>query len=768
MARTMINLLLGLSSFIPHGHCYLWKPGLVGLHITSDWLIALAYYSIPLILIYFVRKRQDIPYPSVFLLFSAFIIACGTMHLIDIWTLWHPTYWFSGSIKALTAGISVYTAMRLIALLPQALELPSPAQLTAANQDLEREIAERQRIEGMLRQQAERERLLGTITQHIHQSLDLEEILNTTVEEVQQLLQVDRVVVYRFQPNWNGKIIAESVSSSDFAISGETIYDPCFATHWQEPYRQGRISAIEDIYTHNIQSCHIDLLKRLKVRANLVLPILHEEKLWGLLVAHHCSAPRYWQTWEIDLLRQLMTPVNIAIQQSYLHQQVQQLNSQLEQQVQERTTQLQQSLEFEALLKRITDKVRDSLDENQILQTAVQELALGLKVDCCDVGLYDADKTTCSICNEYHTASQSRWGDGFNLADTAASNVHKQLFQGVISQFCLVTQEQEQAMQAQPITHEQPQIEQPEFAILTCPLVDNESILGNLRLFKSRARAFNEPEIRLAQQVANQCTIAVRQARLYQTAQGQVLELERLNRLKDDFLSTVSHELRTPMSNIKMAIQILEMELQPLGMMNEESGAVSRYFQILQDESEREIELINDLLDLSRLDAETEPLALATVDLKLWIPYVVEPFEVRTHNQQQQLDIKIPANLPLLTTDLAYFERLLTELLNNACKYTPPHETIAIAAWAEANRLHLSVSNTGVEIPTYELSRIFDKFYRIPSHDPWKHGGTGLGLALVKKLSERLGGTIDVESHSSRVTFMLELPVAIAASAKSK
>lgn len=244
MARTMINLLLGLSSFIPHGHCYLWKPGLVGLHITSDWLIALAYYSIPLILIYFVRKRQDIPYPSVFLLFSAFIIACGTMHLIDIWTLWHPTYWFSGSIKALTAGISVYTAMRLIALLPQALELPSPAQLTAANQDLEREIAERQRIEGMLRQQAERERLLGTITQHIHQSLDLEEILNTTVEEVQQLLQVDRVVVYRFQPNWNGKIIAESVSSSDFAISGETIYDPCFATHWQEPYRQGRISAI--------------------------------------------------------------------------------------------------------------------------------------------------------------------------------------------------------------------------------------------------------------------------------------------------------------------------------------------------------------------------------------------------------------------------------------------------------------------------------------------------------------------------------------------
>jgi len=758
----MVNLLFSFIPFIPHGHCYLWKPGLIGLHVGSDLLIALAYYSIPFILIYFVRKRQDVPYPWVFLLFSAFIVACGTIHLLEIWTLWHPIYWFAGSIKALTAGISVYTAIRLIPLVPAALALPSPSQLAAANQDLEREIAERQRIEGILRQQAERERLLGTITQHVHRSLNLEKILSTTVEEVQQLLQVDRVVVYRFQPDWNGKIIAESVSSVDFAISGQIIYDPCFATHWQESYRQGRISAIEDIYTHNIQSCHIDLLKSLKVRANLVLPILHEDALWGLLVAHHCSAPRCWQAWEIDLLRQLMTPVNIAIQQAHLHQQVQQLNSKLEQQVQERTAQLQQSLEFEALLKRITDKVRDSLDETQILQTAVQELALGLKVDCCDVGLYNTNKTTCSIYNEYQTTPLSCQGYECSLADTAVLNVHKQLFQGVTSQFCLV---QGQGIREQAIQR-QVQVEQSNFAILACPLVDNESILGNLRLFKSRAKAFSEPEIRLAQQVANQCTIAVRQARLYQTAQGQVAELERLNRLKDDFLSTVSHELRTPMSNIKMAIQILEMELQPLGVMNEASGAVSRYFQILQDESEREIELINDLLDLSRLDAETEPLALATVDLKLWIPYVVEPFEVRTHNQRQRLEVNIAVDLPLLTTDLAYFERLLTELLNNACKYTPPQETIAIAAWTEENRLQLTVSNTGVEIPTYELNRIFDKFYRIPSHDPWKHGGTGLGLALVKKLTERLGGTINVKSHSGHVMFMLELPIVITASAK--
>ncbi|HEY9612564.1 ATP-binding protein [Allocoleopsis sp.] len=135
---------MGLAAiFIPHGHCYLWKPGLVGLHIAADALIALAYYSIPLMLIYFVEKRRDVPFQWIFLLFGAFIVACGTTHVMEIWTLWHPTYWVSGFLKALTAGVSLYTAGTLVPLLPKALALPSPAQLEAANQSLQQEIRER-------------------------------------------------------------------------------------------------------------------------------------------------------------------------------------------------------------------------------------------------------------------------------------------------------------------------------------------------------------------------------------------------------------------------------------------------------------------------------------------------------------------------------------------------------------------------------------------------------------------------------------------------
>jgi len=139
------------SQFIPHGHCYLWKPGLVGLHIASDALIALAYYSIPVMLVYLVYKRRDVPFHWMFLMFGAFIIACGTTHVMEIWTLWHPTYWLSGFIKVITAIISLYTASELVPLLPKILALPSPAQLKAANLALEKEITERKQAEQHIR-----------------------------------------------------------------------------------------------------------------------------------------------------------------------------------------------------------------------------------------------------------------------------------------------------------------------------------------------------------------------------------------------------------------------------------------------------------------------------------------------------------------------------------------------------------------------------------------------------------------------------------------
>ncbi|MBW4682444.1 MAG: PAS domain S-box protein [Microcoleus vaginatus WJT46-NPBG5] len=183
------------------------------------------------------------------------------------------------------------------------------------------DITERRQAEESLRQQFLREHLVGTIAQRIRQSLDLEEVLNTAVAEVRQFLKTDRTVIYRFLPDWTGFVEVESVGEGWSQTLGANINDPCFGETHVELYKHNRIAAIEDIYTAELNQPHIDLLCQYQVRANLVVPILQGENLWGLLIAHHCNEPRRWKTTEIVLLKQLSVQLAIAIQQSTLFEQ---------------------------------------------------------------------------------------------------------------------------------------------------------------------------------------------------------------------------------------------------------------------------------------------------------------------------------------------------------------------------------------------------------------------------------------------------------------
>jgi len=131
--------------FMPHGYCYLWDPRIVWLHVISDGLITLSYYCIPVALVYLVRKRRDLPFNWVFWMFGLFILGCGTTHLMEIWTVWHASYLASGVIKAITAAVSVATALALVPLIPKAIALPSPRQVQSLNLQLESQIAERER-----------------------------------------------------------------------------------------------------------------------------------------------------------------------------------------------------------------------------------------------------------------------------------------------------------------------------------------------------------------------------------------------------------------------------------------------------------------------------------------------------------------------------------------------------------------------------------------------------------------------------------------------
>lgn len=121
---------------MPHGHCYLWTPELLWLNVISDSVIALAYLSIPITLIYFIHKRSDLPFNRMFAAFGVFILACGATHVLEIWTIWHPAYWLAGFIKAITAVASIVTAVLLVKLVPAALRIPSQRQLTLVNDEL--------------------------------------------------------------------------------------------------------------------------------------------------------------------------------------------------------------------------------------------------------------------------------------------------------------------------------------------------------------------------------------------------------------------------------------------------------------------------------------------------------------------------------------------------------------------------------------------------------------------------------------------------------
>jgi len=253
-----------------------------------------------------------------------------------------------------------------------------------------------------------------------------------------------------------------------------------------------------------------------------------------------------------------------------------------------------------------------------------------------------------------------------------------------------------------------------------------------------------------------------------QTEQSQLIEeLEKLHQLKDDFLSTVSHELRTPISNIKMAIQMLKAS--PNAVRSQ------RYLEILQAECAREIDLINNLLDLQRLEATSYPIFhTEAIFLQDWLPAIVEPFRSRIQECQQSLRINLRPDLPPLISDRASLERMFTELLNNACKYTAAAGEIVISIEQKSSSegstggkhspiltTIFTISNSA-EIPALDLPRIFEKFYRVPKADRWKQGGTGLGLALVQKLVEHLRGTIHVVSEEGWTTFTVQLAQSLA------
>jgi GAF domain-containing protein len=232
-----------------------------------------------------------------------------------------------------------------------------------------------QRIVQQQQQYNAREALLTSIAQRIQQKEDLHTTFQITVQELLPLFRVDRALLYHIK-DWETVELVAKATAPDWPLPAEDEHRTTWVMNSLQDWVEGSYYPVADVDQDDVTAAEQRLLRQLKVRSQIVVPIFLEERFWGLLALHQCTTPRHWRSSDIELLKKVVMQMTLALQQDDLCQQVGLLNADLETQVQERTTQLQKALDWEAMLKRITDKVRDSLDENQILQKAVQELAL--------------------------------------------------------------------------------------------------------------------------------------------------------------------------------------------------------------------------------------------------------------------------------------------------------------------------------------------------------------------------------------------------------
>ncbi|MEM7065163.1 MAG: GAF domain-containing protein [Cyanobacteria bacterium P01_B01_bin.77] len=233
-------------------------------------------------------------------------------------------------------------------------------------------------------QEVVREHLLTGLINNIRNSADIQPVLESTTRTIRHYLKTDRVAVFQFHPGSNhgsGEIIAENINANTISAKDIHIQDHCFGGSMAEAYRQGRFWAAADIYEQGLLPCHIDILSQFQVRANLVVPLLKKDQLWGLFCIHNCVGPRQWTQTEIAFVQRVAAQLNVALQQAdYIDQ------------VNEKNQQLEQIATQEQLITKITERLRQTTDLSKTLKITVRDIRHLLKAD--RVGLFQFDIAT--------------------------------------------------------------------------------------------------------------------------------------------------------------------------------------------------------------------------------------------------------------------------------------------------------------------------------------------------------------------------------------
>jgi len=548
----------------------------------------------------------------------------------------------------------------------------------------------RQEAEAALLQKSRKENLLWRITQGIRQSLDLNAVLNTAVTEIRQTLQTDRTAIYRFNPDWSGDFIFESVGEDWVKLIGSDIQKNCADTYLQEThggrFRNHENFVVNNIYSAELQPCHIELVEQFQAKSYAVFPIFLRENLWGLLAIYQNTAPRQWQSWEIELLEQIASQLSIAIQQSKLYRQLQ--------------LELQERKQAEATIREAERRWRSLLDN-------VQLIVVGL-----DIG------GNVNYVNPFFLKIT-----GYTHAEVLGKN----WFENFLPRS---NQQSIQVVFSEVLAHNY----HPYYQNFILTKYGEERFIAwnNTMLQDSEGNIIG--------------TISIGE---------DITERQKLEQIKNEFIGIVSHELRTPLAGIQMSLGLIKS-----GVYDKKPEKSRRMIEIALLDTNRLVNLVNDILDLERLDsgrAIVEKTVCKAADL---MQQAVDSTQALATQQRISL-IVTPTDAEVWATGDAIVQTL-TNLLSNAIKFSPADSTIHLSAENQTDFVLFQVSDRGRGIPADKLELIFGRFQQVDASDSREKGGTGLGLAICRSIVERHGGKIWAESILGEgSTFCFTLPLRI-------
>ncbi|AFZ21142.1 sensor histidine kinase [Allocoleopsis franciscana] len=640
------------------------------------------------------------------------------------------------------------------------------------------------------------------ITQIILTTPEPQTLLTKVAKVLGEIFQVDTCLVMALaQPG--EPLIANPITTPQMALwcandfPGLPIDD--YSSLWEHPVLQvdwgsHQPLAISDLQTSEAWSNADGCPEGLSVRAVLKIPTWFQSAINGMIVLGR-SQPHEWTTPEQDLLTLVAESVALALSHVQL------------------TRQVLGFAHSRTLLTQLSLAMHSTDNLQEILQMAIASTAQSLQVGRGLLLLLTYTHPLGNSRPSVHLPQIKVTVAGEWLEDTAGpspisnespSSLLNQSFW--LSESCLCQQAFRDAPAPMIISDcqesgaidrrgESLSIFEREMmpALLIVPLIGSPSnapaastVLGFLVLQHCQPRPWHTDELELVEGVAAQVSAAIIQnqtlrqvqslvedrtaqlqhsleiqAQLYEKTRQQIDQLQQLNQLKEEFMSSMSHELRTPLTTMSLAIRMLRQPTLP-------PERRQKYLEILEQECNKEIELINDLLSLQQLEADQASIQLQKIDLIRLLDPLAQSFEQKWADKRLTLKVISPAHPLILSTDPDSLNRILLELLTNAGKYSDSDTTVHLQVTRQTqpsvNQVVLTLSNTGSGISPADLDHIFDKFRRGRGVTQNAVQGTGLGLALVKCLVQHLNGTIEVSScplensESSLTSFTLTLP----------